>query len=73
MLSIDPVGTCDDRPESNDGRDDQQHRLHDLCPRRFNRGSPDCVDVDRLGCDIFAPCDTSCCLARIGPARCDVD
>ena len=32
MLGIDPVGTCEDRPESNDGRDDQQHRLHDLCP-----------------------------------------
>jgi hypothetical protein len=32
MLGIDPVGTCDDRPESNYDRDDQQHRLHDLCP-----------------------------------------
>src|SRR5262249_14907613 len=30
MLGVDRVGTCDDRPESNDGRDDQQHRLHDL-------------------------------------------
>src|SRR6516225_2097198 len=73
MLGVDRVGTCDDRPESNDGGDDQQHRLHDLGPRRFHCGSPDCLDVDRLGCDIFAPCDTSGGLARIGHARGDVE
>src|SRR6516165_12539094 len=36
-------------------------------------GSPDCLDVDRLGCHIFAPCDTSGSLARIGHARGDVE
>ena len=28
MFGVDRVGTSDDRRESNDGRDDQQHRLH---------------------------------------------
>jgi len=56
-----------------DGRDDQQHRLHDFPPRRFHCGPPGCLDLDQLGCDIFAPCDTSCGLARTGHARGDVE